>query len=65
MDLVKIEKMRSRVRERTKRFMNSRLRTMGIDNEYLHRQVEEKRRAKQIEQEEEHKEGMRMFIQSI
>ena len=34
--------MRQRFEDRTKRFLDGKQRTIGVDKEYLHRQVEEK-----------------------
>jgi len=47
----RIEAMRARAQARTARFMDSRLRTMGIDKEYLDRQIYEKQETMRLERE--------------
>lgn len=55
--MAKIEAIRGRARERTQRFMNSRLRTLGVDKAYLDKQVNEKLQSKLIEEQKERQEG--------
>ena len=56
-ELAKVEAMRARARERTQRFMNSRLRTMGVDKNYLDQQVKEKQISKINKKLEEQQDG--------
>ena len=49
--------MRARGEARTARFLNSKLRTIGIDKAGLDKQVGEKKKAKQLEKESNLEEG--------
>ena len=49
--------MRKRFEERTKRFLNAKQRTIGIDKEYLDKQVEEKNQYRIQEEERRVNEG--------
>lgn len=61
----RIEAMRARAQARTARFMDSRLRTMGVDKDYLDRQVHEKQEAMRLERETYMQEGMIAIIALI
>jgi hypothetical protein len=49
---IKAAGMRQRFNERTKRFLDAKQRTIGVDKDYLHQQVHEKN-LERIKQEEE------------
>ena len=49
--------MRQRFEERTKRFLDAKQRTIGVDKEYLQRQVDEKRLETDKQKENEMNEG--------
>ncbi len=51
--------MRQRFEERTRRFLDAKQRTIGVDKDYLHRQVEEKRIQVEREISDGKNEGMR------
>ena len=52
--------MRRRYEQYTARFLNAKQRTIGIDKEYLHKQVEEKKQQQIREKEEGIQEGIRI-----
>ena len=53
----RLESLRQRDQDRAKRFLDAKSRSIGIDKEYLDRQVEEKRRKEIEEKEEKAREG--------
>ena len=53
----RLESLRQRDQDRAKRFLDAKSRSIGIDKEYLDRQVEEKRMKEIEEKEEKAREG--------
>ena len=53
----RLESLRQRDQDRAKRFLDAKSRSIGIDKEYLDRQVEEKRIREIEEKEEKAREG--------
>jgi trehalose-6-phosphate synthase len=53
----RLDALRQRDQERAKRFVNAKSRSIGIDKEYLDKQVEEKRLRELAEKEERLAEG--------
>jgi len=49
--------IRQRFEDRTKRFLDAKQRTIGVDKEYLDKQVEEKRNELKMKQQEEEYDG--------
>lgn len=56
-DDARIMAMRQRSFERTKRFLNAKQRSIGIDKEYLDKQVQEKNETRLLKKKEEEEEG--------
>ena len=54
--------MRKRFEERTKRFLNAKHRTIGIDKDFLDHQLEEKNRSLELEKQEQDEEGQSRVI---
>ena len=61
----KIDGIRGRAKERTIRFMNSQERCIGISKNALDLQVQEKKRNKLIEKQEEKDEGAKILMISL
>ena len=55
----RLDALRQRERDRAKRFMNAKNRSIGIDKEYLDKQLEEKRQFEIAQREEKLAEGER------
>ncbi len=56
-EVAKAEAMKKRFEERTKRFLDAKQRTIGVDKEYLQKQIEEKRLESRRQKENEKCEG--------
>ncbi len=54
--------MRQRFQERTVRFLNAKQRTIGIDKDFLDKQVEERNRSMMLEKETGVHEGSFQFL---
>ena len=54
--------MRQRFEERTKRFLDAKQRTIGVDKEYLQQQVDEKRLEAEKQKENEKNEGKEWWL---
>ena len=55
----RLDALRQRERDRAKRFMNAKNRSIGIDKEYLDKQLEEKRQFEIAQREDKLAEGER------